>query len=149
MVGASILCLNELCFALWILIFCLNVVPEGAPIGLNVAITSSTSAYLTWNPPSYEEQNGVIIEYVINVTVQETGERFQLTSNTTYLEVTTLRPYRTYMCIVAAATSVGLGPFSTSVTVKTPEDGKNLHVFMCTIILCVSLYTIFCFHDSS
>ncbi len=85
---------------------------------------TSTSAYLSWEPPPDENRNGVIVQYIINVTVQETGERFQLTSETTYLEVTNLRPYRTYVCVIAAATSVGLGPFSTAFTVQTPEDGK-------------------------
>ncbi len=66
----------------------------------------------------------MIIQYTINVTVQETGEHFQLTSETTYLEVTNLRPYRTYVCVIAAATSVGLGPFSSTVVVQTPEDGE-------------------------
>ena len=87
-------------------------------------VMSATSANLTWSPPSYEVQNGVIIKYVVNVTVEEIGESFQLISNTTSLEVISLRPHRTYLCIIAAATSVGLGPFSRSITVKTPEDGK-------------------------
>ena len=100
------------------------VVSGEPPLDFVVTIISSTSGYLTWSPPNYEEQNGVIIMYVINVTVQETGEHFQLTSNTTSLEVTNLKPYRTYVCIIAAATSVGLGPFSIPVTVRTPEDGK-------------------------
>ena len=113
----------------------MNVVPEGAPISLEGFVTSSTSAYLKWHPPSYEEQNGVIIEYVINVTVQETGESYELTSNTTSLELTNLRPHRTYECIVAAATSVGLGPFSDSVTVDTPMDGMMVFVCICTIKL--------------
>ncbi len=87
-------------------------------------VTSSTSAYLSWGPPPDESHNGDIVLYVINVTVMETGERFQLTSETTYLEVINLRPYRTYVCVIAAATSVGLGPFSTFITVETPEDGE-------------------------
>ena len=102
----------------------LLLVPDGPPTSLNGTALSSTSAYLTWNPPSYEKQNGVVREYIINVTVLETLEYFQLTSNTTFLEVIKLRPYRTYMCIIAAATSVGLGPFSDSVIIITPEDGK-------------------------
>ena len=100
------------------------IVPDGPPVSFKGNATSSTSAYLTWNPPSYEDQNGVIIEYVINVTVQEMREYFQLTSNTSFLEVTSLKPYQTYVCMIAAATSVGLGPFSESVTVDTPQDGK-------------------------
>ena len=102
----------------------LSLVPGRSPTSFSGTATSSTSAYLTWNPPNYKEQNGIVIEYVINMTVLETGERFRLTSNATFLEVPTLRPYRTYVCIIAAATSIGLGPFSESVTVETPEDGK-------------------------
>ena len=84
---------------------------------------SSTAVTLTWDPPPPESQNGVIVKYVINVTVQETGEKFQLTSATNTLIVTTLSPFRTYVCIIAAATSAGIGPFSISVSVMTPEDG--------------------------
>ncbi len=99
-------------------------VPGEYPSNFSVDVTSSTSAYLSWMPPPDESHNGDIVLYVVNVTVQETGERFQLTSETTYLEVTNLRPYRTYVCVIAAATSVGLGPFSTTFMVQTPEDGK-------------------------
>ncbi len=45
-------------------------------------------------------------------------------SNDTLLSVTGLRPYRTYICTIAASTSVGLGPYSVSLTVNTLEDGK-------------------------
>ncbi len=104
--------------------------PDEYPSNFTVEVTSPTSVYLSWEPPPDENHHGVIIQYVINVTVVETGERFQLTSETTYLEVTNLRPYRTYVCVIAAATSVGLGPFSSTVVVQTPEDGEysKLHI---------------------
>ncbi len=98
--------------------------PSTPPAQFEASDISPTSAFLTWSPPSYDEQNGIIVLYVINVTVVNMGERFQLTSETNFLEVTTLRPFSTYLCVIAAATSVGLGPFSTSVTVETPEDGE-------------------------
>lgn len=63
----------------------------------------------------------------------ETGEEFQLTSNTTSVNVTTLRPYTTYHCIIAASTSVGIGPFSTLVTLLTPEDGKIAYYDICEV----------------
>lgn len=64
--------------------------------------------------------------FTINVSAVETGEDFQLTSTTTSITVTSLRPYTTYRCIIAASTSVGIGPFSTVFTLVTPEDGEML-----------------------
>ena len=48
---------------------------------------------------------------------------FQLISESTVLEIDTLAPFTTYSILIAASTSVGLGPFSTVLTVQTPEDG--------------------------
>ena len=78
------------------------------------------------------QQNGIIILYTINVTVADSGEMFQLTSTTTSLTVSTLQPFTTYFCSIAASTSVGMGPFSTVITLQTPEDG---------MLLCMRLYT--------
>ena len=41
------------------------------------------------------------------------------------VEWTGLHPYHTYQYQVAAATAVGLGPFSEERTVQTSEIGKN------------------------
>ena len=79
------------------------------------------------------QQNGIIILYTINVTVADSGEMFQLTSTTTSLTVSTLQPFTTYFCIIAASTSVGMGPFSTVVTLQTPEDGT--YIVVCEIVM--------------
>ena len=102
----------------------MTTVPVAPPVNFEASDVTSTSAVLSWDPPPPDSLNGEIIQYVINVTVQETGERFQLTSVTNSLTVTGLSPFRTFVCIIAAATSVGLGPFSVSFTVVTPEDGE-------------------------
>ena len=47
---------------------------------------------------------------------------YQLQSTSTRINITT-QPYTTYMFMVAAATAVGVGPYSTVTTVKTAEDG--------------------------
>ena len=73
-----------------------------------------------------DDRNGIIVRYIINVTVVETGQMFQLVSTTTTLTINTLSPYRTYVCIIAAVTSVGIGPFSTQINFTSPEDGKIL-----------------------
>ena len=55
----------------------------------------------------------------------EGGDIFEtVTQSTTYLN-NTLRPYSTYNFSVAAATSVGTGPFSHVITVNTPEAGTS------------------------
>ena len=101
------------------------IVPSGYPQSLSVMPTTSRSALLQWEPPNEADRNGIVTEYIINVSAVETGEDFQLISTNTSLTVTHLRPYTTYQCIIAASTSVGIGPFSTVVTVITPEDGKR------------------------
>ena len=91
---------------------------------------TSTSFALSWDPPAYEDQNGVIILYAINILVQETEDSFDLESLTTELTVSNLDPYRTYICKVAAATYVGEGPFSSVIYVYTLETGISLFFFI-------------------
>ena len=99
-------------------------VPETAPSNFEAVATSPYEATLTWDSLPTSEQNGVIIGYIINVTVIETGEKLQLVSTSTTLTVTTLRPFRTYICIITAQTAIGIGPFSGEFTLMTPQDGK-------------------------
>ena len=104
---------------------CLSYSAPGAPPNdFNATLTSPYSALLTWNPPPDDQRNGIIINYVINVTVLETEENFILYSNTTSLFVDGLRPFRTFECIIAALTNVGIGPYSAIFTLSTPQDGK-------------------------
>ena len=105
-----------------------STVPTSYPQNFAAVASSSRSATVTWDPPPMAQQNGIIILYTINVTVADSGEMFQLTSTTTSLTVSTLQPFTTYFCIIAASTSVGMGPFSTVVTLQTPEDGTLLCV---------------------
>ena len=83
-------------------------------------------AELSWSPPLAEEQNGVIINYIINVTDTETGDEFQLsTSHNTLTIASNLKPYTTYTCVIAAETFVGLGPFSQYVSFTTHEYSRS------------------------
>ena len=110
----------------WTLIiwFLLTTAPGGYPQNFNAVSSTSRSADITWEPPSEEDRNGIIINYTINVTAASTGQTFQLRSTTTSITVTSLKPYTTYFCIIAASTSVGVGPPSTVFTLNTPEDGE-------------------------
>lgn len=92
----------------------------------NATATSPHSAILTWEPPPEDDSNGVIIRYIIGVTVLETNQTFLLYSNTTYLVVTALRPHRTYICVIAAQTAVGTGPFGPEFVLNSPQDGETI-----------------------
>ena len=108
-----------------VVLFC-YIVPSGYPQNLEAKVVSSRMSTLSWDPPNYEDRNGVITGYVINVTHTRRNETLQYTSNTTALTLSTLSPYTTYYCIVAARTSVGTGPFSAVFTLQTSPDGKKL-----------------------
>ena len=98
--------------------------PTGYPQNLSVNTISATSAYLSWNELPLHQQNGIIIGYIISVFAFEDYSTFSLTSTSTDLIVTTLKPNRFYACRVAAQTSVGTGPFGTYFYFVTPEARK-------------------------
>ena len=60
------------------------------------------------------------------VTLQETNTGTTLYYNVTYTEITvsSLHPYYSYGCRIAAVT-VSTGPFSTAITVLTKQAGKR------------------------
>jgi receptor-type tyrosine-protein phosphatase Q len=99
--------------------------PSGSPQSFAATINSPYSADLSWSPPPLADQNGIITGYIINVTILETNYNFFLFSNTTSLLVDSLRPFRNYVCVIAAITNVGMGPYSTTVTVTTPQDAPS------------------------
>ena len=71
-----------------------------------------------------DQQNGIIVEYYINVTEVETGMVSQVVvPGASQWLVDNLHPYYVYNFHISAATNVGLGPFSPVFTVQTPEDG--------------------------
>ena len=107
------------------IILFISLVPSSAPENLTGEALSSEEVFFTWDLPAPQHQNGIIIGYIINITALETGATIHM--STPYKNVTlhSLRPFTTYSCIVAARTSVGLGPFSTTVTAQTLEDGMN------------------------
>ena len=84
---------------------------------------SSTIITLFWDPPPADAQNGIITQYRINITEVQTGRSFTLFSSTTSVNVTSLHPYYTYNCAIAAVTTIGAGPYTSVITVVTLQDG--------------------------
>lgn len=101
----------------------LFVAPSSPPEQLNVTALSSSSISLTWSPPPVASQNGIIRQYMINITEVDTGMEMVLYSTMPQLTVSSLHPFYTYRCRVSAFT-VGYGPYTEGFEVTTPEDGK-------------------------
>ena len=100
-------------------------VPTSAPLNPTGIVQSSTSILLSWDPPSLREQNGIIREYRINVTELDTGRALQeFTTTSTSITIAFLHPFYTYEWMVSAFT-VGIGPYTESSSIKTPEDGMS------------------------
>ena len=83
---------------------------------------SDSSFHLVWQSPLPSDQNGIIRHYIVNITEEDTGRQFQLTSLANYILVGSLHPFYTYVCTVAAST-VDSGPYSPPLTVRTLEAG--------------------------
>ena len=84
--------------------------------------TDSTTVLISWMPPPFQHQNGVIREYRVNITETETGIAYRLVTAATTLTVPSLHPFYTYDCIIAAFT-IAEGPYSVEVNITMPEDG--------------------------
>ena len=106
-------------------LFFFSLAPSAPPESFNAVPGSPTSASISWDPPPADDVNGVIVQYIINVTVVGSGQTFLLYSTSTTLNITTLQPYTTYICIIAAVTSAGVGPYTSQLTLITPQACKH------------------------
>ena len=102
------------------------IVPSGPVTNLMVEVPSSDTLVLQWDLPEAEDQNGIIISYVVEINATETGETFQLMSALPTLTIDTLQPFTTYLCRIAARTMIGTGPYSIIITATTLQDGKQI-----------------------
>ena len=106
-------------------------VPGGPPENFTVDVISSTGIQLMWQPPPSEIQNGRVRLYTISVFEVQTGNNYSYTlqpSEAPTLQVESLHPYYDYVCSVAAVT-IGPGPYTSPLTVRTFEDGECLPFF--------------------
>ena len=88
-----------------------------------VVNVTSTTIHFSWQPPLREDQNGVIIGYMLNVTSRETGESKHIFTESTAYILYWVSPFTLYTAAIAAQTNAGRGPFSGMTSVQTLEDG--------------------------
>ena len=89
---------------------------------------------MSWQAPSAIDHNGILVAYTIYVQAvgggftDNTVKQKQVSAPLTEAYVTGLEAYVEYNIKVSASTSVGEGPFSASVNVRTKEAGKNIFI---------------------
>ena len=111
-------CNHSFCYV-HVMYTCIYAAPSGSPVAL-MADKSSSTLTLCWEPPSIESQNGIIWQYVVYITENETDTTTHHYSNTTQLIISGLHPFYTYKCAVAAET-IGVGPFSAILVIQLDE----------------------------
>ena len=93
---------------------------------MQVTYVGKREATITWQPPTFEDRNGVIVYYELIVS-QSQFEIPDITvnANITSHTLTNLEEHVQYTVVVAAATRIGVGPFSSAVNFTTQQDGKT------------------------
>ena len=115
------------------------IVPTEAPRNVFMTVNSSSSVILTWERPSPEEENGLLLLYhviVIETQIHYFDNGTEFTGMQRYLNrtynvsegraqlINSLHPDYNYTVRIAAATEPGIGPFSDVITVRTNMDGE-------------------------
>lgn len=116
--------------------------PSSAPSNLMVEAISSIELLVTWDEVPLADQNGIIATYEV-LSVPQTTFDDLLTSdifNTTNMSLSLddLHPNVNYTISIRAYTSVGPGPFETTVQL-TPEDStfyKNCCIICIKYLFC-------------
>lgn len=104
-------------------------VPSSLPRNVVAITLTSRSVRVSWEPPLVEQQNGVIQYYLVMVMVQQTRASFSLNSSSTSRIIPNLHPAYVYSIEVAAVT-IGVGPYSSIISISTPDDGKYSAIFL-------------------
>ena len=105
--------------------------PSASPRNVIATAVNSTSIMVTWDDPLEADQNGIIISYIvryINLNRSE-DEQFNSSASERQLTLTDLQEYEEYNISVAAATIVGVGPFSDPSSLFTFEDSEYMYLF--------------------
>ena len=98
--------------------------PSNTPQNITIFLLNATSAEIHWDPPPFEERNGIIQFYTLFITEVDTSRVIeQLRTENTSATLQRFRPFRAYQFVVAANTIVGLGPFSNPAIFQMPESG--------------------------
>ena len=105
----------------------ITAVPDGPPLSVTITATTVSTITVTWSLPDLTLQNGRIISYKLLYTTdpsqnddQSQSVTINATSPLTH-QLTNLLVNTRYYIKIAAATSIGSGPYSSTITALTQK----------------------------
>lgn len=104
-------------------------VPEAAPQNVRAEAEDSSSVRVAWDPPPTELQNGHITHYKLYYVEASRPDKeavemmLKTPLSSTEFVLEELKKWTQYRVWLLAGTSVGDGPASDPITVRTQEDG--------------------------
>ena len=111
------------------MLFHFPAVPDGPPLSIQATADIVFSINITWSPPDLALQNGLITNYTLLHTTdpsQPLNQRPSVTLNAATLshKLTSLLADTRYYISVAAANSVGFGPFgnTSAITLRSRKS---------------------------
>ena len=111
-----------------VVVIAIFTVPSGPPQNFTV-ITTSDFLLFTWSPPLLSQRNGVITQYDVICTVQNTTLSRQTSSTSaSSTNLATLAATK-YTCFVCAGTVVGYGPPSANFSGIIGDGMFYVHAF--------------------
>ncbi len=118
------------------ILFVYYLAPSGLPRTVSAVAVTTRSIQVTWEAPLADERNGIIQHYLVMVMVQQTRASFSINSTSTSVTIPNLHPAYDYAIEVAAVT-VRVGPYSSALSITTPDDGESVSGSM--LLACSSL----------
>lgn len=117
-----------------------SLVPGAPPTNVSGEAVSPTAIRVSWEPPPAERSNGNIVYYKLQVVEagRSDSEATVVTLNQTTFILDELKRWTEYRIWVLAGTSVGDGPPSYPITVRTHEDGMCSMSFWILVRLRIS-----------
>ncbi|CAB4004153.1 Receptor-type tyrosine- phosphatase delta, partial [Paramuricea clavata] len=114
--------------------------PEGSPLNVAVTAESSSSLSVTWEPPEKDKRNGIIVNYTVCISHEESKPCFEeQNTKDMMLVIASLIDSTKYYVRVLASTKVGRGPYSESrgkfTNGKQPEVSTNGTAYTLTFTL--------------
>ena len=109
----------------------MTAVPGSPPDNVNTTAISPTEIMVTWDIVPEIDQNGVITMYEVLYVPLETfggaiGDNTTIVMTERMATLTDLQEYVNYTISVRAYTSVGAGPYSDGMIVRTQEDSESI-----------------------